>query len=100
MKIAVLKEAVDHERRVPIVPESIKRLAQKKIEVLVESGAGERAHASDADYGKEGASVMGSAREVLAAADAVVKIRVPRLEDVAALREESILVAPLSPHVW
>jgi alanine dehydrogenase len=48
MKIAVLKEAALHEKRVPIVPDSVKRLGQKKIEVVVESGAGERSLANDA----------------------------------------------------
>ena len=99
MRIAVLKEPAVHERRVPIVPDSVKRLAAKKIEVVVESGAGERASASDADYAKEGAQVVATAAEAIAAADAVLRLRVPTVADVAALKEGSIFVGPLLPLV-
>ena len=97
MRIAVLKEHVAWERRVPIVPDSIKRLGQKKIEVVVERGAGERALAFDADYESAGAKVLPSAREVIADADCVMRLRVPSIDDVAILKEGSALVAPILP---
>src|SRR5690349_15991330 len=99
MKIAVLKEAAGHERRVPIVPDSVKRLGQKKIEVVVEAGAGDRALSSDADYTKEGATVEASAANAIAAADGVMRLRVPTLEEVAQMKEVSSLFAPLLPLV-
>src|SRR4051794_34694339 len=99
MKIAVLKEAVPWECRVPIVPDSIKRLGQKKIEVLVERGAGERALASDADYEGAGAKVLGTADEVIAQADCIMRLNVPSVSEVAALREGSTLIAPILPLV-
>jgi NAD(P) transhydrogenase subunit alpha len=99
MKIAVLREAVEWERRVPIVPDSIKRLGQKKLEVLVERGAGERALASDADYTNAGAQVLPSAAEVLAGADCVMRLRVPTLDEIRSLKEGSALVAPILPLV-
>ena len=99
MKIAVLKEAAAHERRVPIVPDSVKRLGQKKIEVVVESGAAERALAFDADYTKEGATIEKDAAGAIAAADAVMRLRIPSLEEVAQLKEGSTLIAPLLPLV-
>ncbi len=99
MKIAVLKEAAAHERRVPIVPDSVKRLGQKKIEVVVESGAGERALSADADYAREGATVGGDAAATIAAADAVMRLRIPTLDEVALLKEGSTLFAPLLPLV-
>jgi len=99
MKIAVLKEPAGHERRVPVVPDSVKRLGQKKIEVVVESGAGERALASDADYGREGATVEPTATAAIAAADAVMRLRVPSVDEVASLKEGAALFAPLLPLV-
>lgn len=99
MKIAVLKEAVAHEKRVPIVPDSVKRLGQKKIEVVVEAGAGERSLAADADYTKEGAKVEASAAAAIAAADAVMRLRIPTLDEIASLKEGSVLFAPLLPLV-
>ncbi len=99
MKIAVLKEAASHERRVPIVPDSVKRLGQKKIEVVVEAGAGERALSSDADYTKEGATIEATHAATVAAADAVMRLRIPTLDEVALLKEGSTLFAPLLPLV-
>lgn len=99
MKIAVLKEAVAHEKRVPIVPDSVKRLGQKKIDVVVEAGAGDRSLALDADYTKEGAKVEAGAAAAIAAADAVMRLRIPTLEEVSAMKEGSVLFAPLLPLV-
>ena len=44
MRIAVRKE-IAGERRVAIVPESVKRLAAKKVDVSIEAGAGALAFA-------------------------------------------------------
>jgi NAD(P) transhydrogenase subunit alpha len=99
MKVAVLKEGTQTERRVPIVPESVKRLAQKKIELVVESGAGERALAADADFAREGATVEAMRKEAMASADLVMRIRIPTLEEVAELKEGSALIAPILPLV-
>ena len=99
MKIAVLEETAAHERRVPIVPDSIKRLGQKKIEVVVESGAGERALSADADDAKEGATVGQDAAATIAATDALMCLRIPTLEDVARMKDGSTLFAPLLPLV-
>lgn len=97
MKIAVLREGRVGERRVAIVPDSVKRLKQKKIDVVVEAGAGEGALATDADYASAGAEVLPSRGDVLGSADCVMRVRVPALEEIALLREGSALVAPLQP---
>lgn len=99
MRIAVRKEGDAGERRVSIVPESIKRLAAKKIEASVEAGAGAAAFASDEEYRSAGARVDASLDALLADADAVVQIRAPRLEEVAKLKEGSALVSLLFPLV-
>ncbi|MBS2015064.1 MAG: Re/Si-specific NAD(P)(+) transhydrogenase subunit alpha [Deltaproteobacteria bacterium] len=99
MKIAVLKETALHEKRVPIVPDSVKRLGQKKIEVVVEAGAGERSLAADADYAKEGAKVEADAAAAIAAADAVMRLRIPTLDEVAKMKEGAVLFAPILPLV-
>jgi NAD(P) transhydrogenase subunit alpha len=97
MKIAVLKESAPFERRVAIVPDSIKRLKAKKIEVVVERGAGEAALASDADYEKEGAKVVATAAEAIAECDAVMRVGIPTQADVAALKEGTLFFGPMVP---
>ena len=101
MRIAVKKERSPGERRVAVVPESVKRLAAKKIAVSVESGAGASAFASDDEYRLAGADVVASASPLLrgVGADAVVQIRVPSLDEVRGLKEGSALVSLLYPLV-
>ena len=99
MRIAVRKEDVAGERRVSIVPESIKRLAAKKIETSVEAGAGASAFASDEEYRTVGARIDASFDALLADADAVIQIRPPRVEEVSRLKEGSALVSLLFPLV-
>jgi NAD(P) transhydrogenase subunit alpha len=99
MRIAVRKEGAAGERRVSIVPESIKRLAAKKIEVSVETGAGGGSFASDDEYRAAGARVDLSLDALLADADAVVQIRPPSIDDVKKLKAGSALVSLLFPLV-
>jgi H+-translocating NAD(P) transhydrogenase subunit alpha len=97
MRIVVPKETAPGERRVPIVPESVKRLAAKKVEVSLESGAGEGALIPDAQYSEAGATVGPSFAALSSGADAVLRLRLPSLADVETLKEGSTLIAPLFP---
>jgi NAD(P) transhydrogenase subunit alpha len=60
VKIAVLHEAGD-ETRVAAIPETVKKFIALGAEMAVESGAGEKAGVSDADYKAAGAKVAGRA---------------------------------------
>jgi NAD(P) transhydrogenase subunit alpha len=99
MRIAVRKEGVAGERRVSIVPESVKRLAAKKIEASVEAGAGGGSYASDEEYRTAGARIDASVDALLADADAVIQIRPPRIEEIKTLKEGSALISLLFPLV-
>ena len=50
MKIGVPKETAEGERRVALVPDVVKALTAKEIEVAVEAGAGEGASHPDSEY--------------------------------------------------
>ena len=101
MRVAVPKETSSgsSEQRVSIVPDSVKRLAAKKIEVSVESGAGSASHASDEDYKSFGATIEPSRAALYAAADVVVQIRIPTPEQIAELKEGSVFISLLLPLV-
>jgi NAD(P) transhydrogenase subunit alpha len=97
MKIAVPKETVAGERRVALVPESIKRLCAKKFEVFVQSGAGASAYVTDEEYAAAGAKLVASAAELHEAADLVVKIQPPTSDEVDALKKGGALLSLLYP---
>ena len=97
MRVAVRKEGAPGERRVAIVPESVKRLVAKKIDVSVEAGAGALSFAADDEYRAAGARVDASLDALLADADAVIQIRPPTPIEVKRLKEGSALVSLLYP---
>ena len=99
MRVAVLRETLSGEKRVAIVPDSVKRLLAKKIEVSVQAGAGAGAMATDDDYKASGATVEASLDALLASADLAMKIRIPTLDEIAKLKEGSTLVSLLLPLV-
>jgi NAD(P) transhydrogenase subunit alpha len=99
MLIAVPREVLPGERRVALVPETVKRLVGKKLDVVVEAGAGAGANASDDEYRAAGARVEASADALYATADVVLKIQPPNADEIAKLREGSALIClsyPLS----
>ena len=54
MRVGVPKERADGERRVGLVPEVIRKLVARDLEVVVESGAGEGAMLPDAGVQRRG----------------------------------------------
>jgi H+-translocating NAD(P) transhydrogenase subunit alpha len=93
MRIAVPRESVAGEGRVAIVPDSVKRLVARKLEVVVAAGAGDRAGASDDEYRAAGAQVGAP----FAAGDVIVKVQPPTLAEIGLLPEGSTLVSLLYP---
>jgi NAD(P) transhydrogenase subunit alpha len=99
MRIVVPREDAPAEKRVPIVPESVKRLVAKKIEVTVEAGAGDRAHMTDEEYKAAGAEIEVARSGVFLHADAIIRVRVPTADEIGKMREGATLISPLYPLV-
>jgi NAD(P) transhydrogenase subunit alpha len=76
------------------VPEIVRRLSQGGVDVAVEAGAGEGAHHPDAAYEEAGASVAEGAG---ASGEVVARVAPPSPEEIAALREGTVLVGFLQP---
>lgn len=77
MKLAVPMEIAPGERRVAIVPESVKKLVKAGVQVVVEQGAGAPSFAGDEEYIAAGASLEGDVRRLLADADFICKVQPP-----------------------
>ena len=96
MRIAVPNESRGGERRVALVPDVIKRLTAKGHEVVVESGAGERALIPDALFEEAGARIA-QGDSVLDGANVVVRVTPPSSEEIDRLPDGSALIAFLAP---
>ena len=81
MQIAVPAETWTGERRVALIPDSVKKLKQAGLSLAVESGLGVNAGYSDEDYIEAGASVSLSRQELLGSADIILKVRKPEMEE-------------------
>lgn len=102
MRIGVPKEIHAGERRVAATPDSVKELIKLGFTVVVEAGAGESAHFTDASYRDAGAAIVPDARSVWSGADMIVKVRAPETtasgeHEADLLREGGYLIAFLWP---
>lgn len=97
MRIGLLKEG-DSESRVAFLPEIVASLTKRKVSVLVETGAGESALASDAAYEEAGASIA-QRSEVIKQADFLIGIQAPDEELIASLSQDKIWLSQYNP-LW
>jgi proton-translocating NAD(P)+ transhydrogenase subunit alpha len=101
MRIAVPKETAPGERRVALVPESCKKLAQAGYDLSVEAGAGVPAGFPDEEYRALGVVVSADSAAVIGAGDLILKVTAPSIEpprdDVQAMRPGSIYLGSLMP---
>jgi H+-translocating NAD(P) transhydrogenase subunit alpha len=93
MNVGVPRETAAGERRVALVPESVKRLAGGGFEIVVQRGAGKAASFPDSDYKDAGASLA----DDVYAAEAVVKVQSPSADEAARLRDGQVLIGFLQP---
>jgi NAD(P) transhydrogenase subunit alpha len=95
MTIAVLKEILP-ENRVALTPETVQKLTQTKVNILVEQGAGEQAHFKDPDYIHSGASVV-NRNEIFEKADCILTLSSLKPEEIGRWKGK-LLVGALDPY--
>ena len=96
--IAVTRERRAGETRVAAVPETVKKLIGQGFSLVVETGAGTAASYPDADYQAAGATLAKTAKDALAKADILFKVRAPEAEETAAIKPGTLVAATLNPY--
>jgi len=96
VKIAVLKEQADGERRVAATPETVKKFIALGAEVAVERGAGATASIDDAAYAAAGASVA-DRTAVVAGAGIVLGVQAPVPASIGGAAAGVWIVAAMNP---
>ena len=91
MLIGVPKEIKVHEYRVGMTPSSVREAVAHGHQVIVETMAGAGIGATDEDYRKAGADIVGSAGEVFKRAEMVVKVKEPQAVERKQLRAGQVL---------
>jgi alanine dehydrogenase len=91
MRIGVPREIKVLENRVGLTPGSVREVVAHGHQVVVEHNAGQGIGMDDDAYRRAGATIAGTAAEVFAAADMIVKVKEPQAGERKMLREGQIL---------
>ncbi len=93
--IGVLSESLAGERRLPVVPEVVKRYQGQGARVMLEKDAGVRSHFPDESFA--GVSLSSDRMQICAEADVLICVQPPPDEVIAALRPGTVLIGMLQP---
>jgi H+-translocating NAD(P) transhydrogenase subunit alpha len=89
---------LDHgEVRTALTPASAAALRDLGLKLTAPAGLGRGSSYSDADYAEAGVELAGSPDQALAAADLVLRVRKPPLEDVRQLKRGAVHISFLDP---
>jgi alanine dehydrogenase len=93
VRIGVPKEIKDYEYRVGLTPDSVHEFTAAGHELSVETGAGAGINATDEAYRAAGAAIVGTADEIFAKSDMIIKVKEPQEREWTKLRENQIIFA-------
>jgi NAD(P) transhydrogenase subunit alpha len=96
MKVGIPNETASGENRVATTPDVIKRLSNKGVDFVVESGAGAGASIPDEQFADAGATIATDPGQVWGA-DVVAKVRAPSSAEIARLRAGGVVIGFLAP---
>ncbi|MCK8817540.1 NAD(P) transhydrogenase subunit alpha [Natroniella sulfidigena] len=103
MTIGVPKEIMSGEKRVAVVPKTVKKFVEGGAKVLVEAGAGAGSFIDDQDYSEAGAEIIPNVEDLFEAADLILKVKEPKFNEdlnkheAELVAEDAVLVSFLHP---
>jgi proton-translocating NAD(P)+ transhydrogenase subunit alpha len=95
MKLGVPNQAAAGETRVATVPDVVRRLSKRGVDVLVESGAGQQSHVPDVEFEEAGATIAPA--DQVWGADAVAVVKAPSAAEIERLNRGAVLIGFLAP---
>ena len=95
MRVAVPREIRDGEKRVALVPDIINKLTKLGYDVVIESGAGVHAQATDELFTAAGATVKSG--NVISDADVVLSVTSLTPAQISSLKKGAVTISFLSP---
>lgn len=94
MKIVVLKESRQGEKRVALTPSVARQFIKQGYTCMVESQAGYASDFADEAYKDAGCAIV-TRNEGLVSADIVIKVNNPDADEIAAMKEGTVLISYL-----
>ncbi len=99
MKLAVVRERREAEKRVAATPETIKKLIGLGFTVTVETGAGDAASIGDEAYKEAGASIAADIAGAIGDADVIFSVQGIEAADASKAKKGALQLAVLNPFV-
>ncbi len=96
LRIAVIKERENGEKRVALAPETAKKFKTLGADLVIEQSAGAESHFIDTDY--EGVSFVDGPKTAYQNAQLILSITPPTLADIEAMPEGAILMGLMRPY--
>ncbi len=99
----VPREIMGGERRVAVIPDTVKKLTDGGAKVLVEKDAGVGSYFSDEEYKKVGAAILDNVHQLFDQSDIILKVKEPLfnedigMHEVDMMHEGQVLIAFLHP---
>src|SRR5690349_1246681 len=98
MKIGIVKERREGERRCAVSPDTVKKYVGLGAQVAIETGAGLSAAITDDAFKAAGAEIVGDAAAALSGADLVLKVQRPDSDELGVIKRGAVLAAILNPY--
>ena len=98
MQIAVPTEQWPNERRVALIPDSVKKLSRAGFSILVEDGCGNESGYSDDHYREAGATITSDRESLLKTSDVILRVRKPEIKEIEFLKPGTIHISYLDPY--
>ena len=95
--LRVLKDTIENEKRVALVPDDIKKYLDFGFNITIEKNAGIDSGFLDKDYKKENANVSQNIKKSIKESDIIINIQKPELSIIKEMKAGTILMGLLSP---
>lgn len=97
MRIAIPRETHPGENRVPVTPETAKKLCRLGADLVIENGMGLGSGFADAEYAEVGASLSSDREALFRDADLLLRLRKPKRDEVSMMKKGAIHISYLDP---
>ncbi|MEL7043408.1 MAG: Re/Si-specific NAD(P)(+) transhydrogenase subunit alpha [Pseudomonadota bacterium] len=97
MQLGVPKESHPGENRVPMTPETAKKLVRLGATIHIEAGMGTGSGYDDDAYSEVGAEIVTDRAALISSSDMLLRLRKPAVEEIAQMKRGCIHVSYLDP---
>ena len=91
MIIGVPKEILKNEKRVAVIPSTVKEYIKKGIKVIIETNAGAGSFISDSEYESVGAKIIDDVKELFSKSDLILKVNSPLMNEKIGIHEAEMI---------